>query len=101
MAAKETIKIKGKLLVDRFNDPLPDADQPDWRETQATVVPRSAGDFEQRGEVIIAGFMVILPANDPIIDTDILEIRGQEHEIDGVVGRYGKKAKILYTMRAN
>lgn len=101
MPRKETIELRGKPLRDRFNDPLPDAQQPTWREIRgAVVVPRGSGDFEQRGPVIIKGFMIRLPSSVAVEDTDTVRVRGDEYEIDGAVGDYGK-VKIFYTIGVN
>jgi hypothetical protein len=98
---KESIWVRGALEVDQFNDPLPDVDQPDWREIPGCVcVPRSAGDFEQRGPIIISGWLVKAPGQAVIQDTDAVKIRGKEYEIEGSVGDY-TKAKIFYTMAVN
>jgi hypothetical protein len=101
MPRKETIYLRGELITGRFGDPVPETDQPAWREVPgAVVVPRSSGDFEQRGSIIIKGFMVKLPSSVQVEDTDTVKIRGDEYEIDGAVGDYGK-AKIFYTIGVN
>jgi len=109
MPRKESIELRAALLTGRFNDPLPDAEQPQWREIPgAVVVPRGSGDFQQRGPIIIKGFMIKLPAGvrdvngEPveIRDTDGVRVRGEIHEIDGAVGDYGK-ALIFYTIGVN
>lgn len=101
MPKRETIQLRAALKVGRFNDPLPDDQQPQWRDVDgAIVVPRSAGDFEQRGPIIISGWMVKLPGGTPIEDTDDVRIRGEQYEIDGSIGDYGK-ALIFYTIGVN
>lgn len=101
MPKKESIWVRPPTATDRFNDPLPEVEQPAWREIPgATVVPRGSGDFQQRGPIIISGFMVKLPGTAEVGDTDHVKVRDIEHEIDGVVGDYGK-AKIFYTIRVN
>lgn len=101
MPRKETIELRAELIMGRFNDPLPDVDQPPWREVPgATVVPRGSSDFEQRGPIIIKGFMIVVPSSVQVEDTDTVRVRGEEHEIDGAVGDYGRK-KIFYTIRVN
>ena len=72
------------------------------------MVPRESQDYEQRGSIIIKGFMVALPGTVrdnlgqvvEIEDTDEVEVRGEVHQIDGAVGDYVKRI-IFYTMRAN
>lgn len=101
MPKKETIQARAALKVGRFNDPLPADQQPPWREINgAVVVPRSAGDFEQRGPIIISGWMVRIPGSTEIEDTDDVMIRGEQYQIDGSVGDYGK-VKIFYTIGVN
>jgi len=101
MPTKESIELRGRQLTGRFDDPLPDAEQPQWREVPgATVVPRGSSDFEQRGPIILSGFMIVVPSSVAVLDTDGIKVRGEEHEIDGAIGDYGKK-KIFYTIRVN
>lgn len=101
MPRPEKIRLRSAQLKDEFGDPLPDLDQPDWREVSAdAVVPRSAGDWEQRGPIIITGFLVKLKPSVEIYDTDEVEIRGRLHQIDGAVGDY-VKTKLFYTVRVN
>lgn len=100
MPQKESIWVRPPRATDDFNDPLP-GPEIEWREIPgATVVPRGSGDFEQRGPIIISGFMVKLNGSAEVADTDEVKVRGIEHQIDGVVGDYGK-AKIFYTIRVN
>jgi len=101
MPKKETIQLRGAQLTGRYDDPLPDVQQPQWRDVPgATVVPRGSSDFEQRGPIILSGFMIVVPSSVQVVDTDGVRVRGEEHELDGAVGDYGKK-KIFYTIRVN
>lgn len=107
MPAKESIKVRSQRELDRFNDPI--GPVPAWRTIPgAVVVPRNSEDYEQRGAIIIKGFMVALPGvvNDTagqrvtLKDTDEFEIRGQVHQVEGAIGDYGRRI-IFYTERAN
>lgn len=109
MPKKETIRLRRAQLTGRSNDPLPDAEQPQWHSIPgATVVPRGSSDFEQRGPIILSGFMIKLPGtvydSEGVLfrpsDTDDIEVRGEVQEIDGAIGDYGK-ALLFYTIRVN
>jgi len=98
---KETIQLRGQLAEGRHGDPLVGVPQPQWRTVNgAVVVPRGGGDFEQRGSIVVKGFMIKLPPSVAIEDTDAVMVRGEEHQIDGPVNDYGK-ALIFYTIRVN
>lgn len=100
MAAKENVRLRPPQDEDKFGDPVGPA--PDWSDpVRATVVPRESQDYEQRGPVIIHGFLVRLPSSTVITDHYELEIRGDVYQIDGAVADFGRKGKIVYTMRAN
>lgn len=107
MPRKETIKIRHAREEDRFGDPQ--GPVPAWIVIPgATVVPRQSQDYEQRGAIVISGFMVALPGvikdttgqTVELADSDEVEIRGEVYQVDGAIGDYGKKI-IFYTMRAN
>lgn len=100
MPAKEKIRLRAAQTKDRFGDP--EGPVPPWRDVTArAVVPRTSEDNEQRGPIVISGFMVSLPPNTPIEDDDEVEIRGKVHQIEGVVADYLKKGKLFYTKRVN
>lgn len=106
MAKKETIRLRPGRELDRFNDPV--GPEPAWHSVPgAIVVPRNSQEYEQRGPIIIAGYMIALP---PVIkdtsgttldltDTWEVEVRGDVHQIEGAIGDYGKRI-IFYTQRA-
>lgn len=107
MAKKETILVRPGRSLDRFNDPVGPA--PEWRTIPgATCVPRNSHEDDQRGPIVISGFMVALPSR--ITDTaglpvDLTEtweisIRGEVYQIEGGIGDYGRRI-IFYTMRAS
>lgn len=99
MAKKEAIRLRAPRPKDKFGDPT--GPVPDWRdETALAVVPRSSEDYEQRGPIIISGYMVAISSIVPVSDRDEVEIRGEVFQIEGAVGDYGRK-KIFYTERAN
>jgi hypothetical protein len=107
MARKENIKARPRRPLDRFNDPV--GDLPAWREIPgATVVPRNSHEDEQRGPIVISGFMIVLPsrvtdlAGLPVAleETWEFEIRGDVYQVEGDIADYGRKL-IFYTMRAS
>lgn len=107
MAKKETIRVRPPRPRDRFNDPI--GAVPDWRSVSGAIcVPRNSHEEEQRGPIVISGFMVVLPskfvdtAGQPVALTSDweVEIRGQVLQIEGEIGDYGRKL-IFYTMRAS
>lgn len=98
MARKETIEIRAPRELDRFNDPI--GPESDWVAVPgATVVPRNSSEQDQRGTVIIAGFMVVVPSVIAVSERHEIRLRGEVHQIDGDVGDYGRR-KIFYTIRA-
>lgn len=108
MAIRETIRVRPAPAKDKFGDPI-SSTPPPWRDIPgATVVPRSSQDYEQRGQIVVSGFMVALPGtvkdsvgDDVVLErTDEFEIRGLIYQVDGEIGNYGRKI-IFYTMRAN
>ncbi len=107
MAKKETIWARPPRELDRFNDPI--GPEPDWVEIPgAIVVPRSSDEYEQRGTVIIEGFMIVLPSrirdaqgvDVPLDDDWEVRARGEVYQIDGVLADYGRRI-IFYVMRAS
>lgn len=109
MPRKETIQLRHEQIKGRFDDPLPGADQPQWKTIPgAVVVPRGGSDFDQRGTIILSGFLIKLPAKvydaDGVefvmADTDEVMVRDELHQIEGPVRDYGK-VKLFHTMRAN
>lgn len=100
MPAKEKILLRSAQEKDKFGDPK--GPVPAWREVTArAVVPRTSVDTDQRGPIVISGFMVSLSPGTPILDNDEVQIRGKVHQIEGVVADYGKKGKLFYTKRVN
>ena len=100
MAQKETIRIRSARPTDRFNDPI--GPVPAWRDVPgATVVPRESQDYEQRGPIIIVGFMIRVGPTVVVVDTDEVEVRGEVYQIEGAVADYLRKGKIFYVTRAS
>lgn len=100
MAQKEKIRLRAASTKDKFGDPV--GPVPPWRDVTArAVVPRTSVDTDQRGPIVISGFMVSLSPGTPILDNDEVEIRGKVHQIEGVVADYGRKGKLFYTKRVN
>lgn len=107
MPAKESVRVRPQRELDEFNDPI--GPVPEWRTVPGvTVVPRSSQEDEQRGQIIISGFMLALPSKvkdtagqDVVLsDTDEFEVRGEVYQVDGAIGDYGRRT-ILYVMRPN
>jgi hypothetical protein len=95
MSKKENIRLRAPAEKDRHNEPI--LPIPEWREVLANaVVPRSSSEEQQRGQIIISGFMVSVPASTVVNDNDEVEIRGKVYSIEGVVGDYGR-VKLFYT----
>lgn len=107
MARKETIEVRPIGELDRFNDPVgPPAT---WQEIPgATVVPRNSQDYEQRGPVVVEGFLVVVPSpvRDvagqavPLRDNWEVRARGEVYQIEGAIADYGRKI-MFYLMRAS
>lgn len=95
MARKERIRLRAPAEKDWHNEPIEPI--PEWREVTANaVVPRSSSEDQQRGQIIISGFMVAVPSSVVVNDNDEVEIRGKVYGIVGVVGDYGR-VKLFYT----
>jgi hypothetical protein len=100
MAQKETVETRPPQDVDEFSDPT--GATPDWVPIRGvTVVPRESQDYEQRGPIIVSGFMLRLPSTVAVGDHHEYEIRGKIYQTDGAVGDFGRKGLIVYVMRAN
>ncbi len=103
MPRKEPVQLRSKQQRDKFNDPT--GPEPEWREIPggAVVVPRNSQDYEQRGPIVVSGFMVVVSTRQVAIDdTDEVRIRGRIYQIEGEIADYGAgKPRLFYTMRAN
>jgi hypothetical protein len=102
MARKETIRVRSAREEDRGGDPV--GPMPAWRDIKgATVVPRSSDEYEQRGTIIISGFMIALGPTTPdtlVVESDEIEVRGDVYQVDGEIADYIKK-RIFYVTRPN
>lgn len=99
MPKAEKIQIRPLRETDEFNDPI--GDEAEWEDVTAiAVVPRNSQDFEQRGPIVISGFMVVVKSKVVINSRYEVKVRGQVQQIEGDVGDYGRK-KIFYTERAS
>jgi hypothetical protein len=95
----ENIKLRTARPEDEFGDPIGAVGE--WRTVRArNVVPRSSDDYEQRGTIIISGFMIVVSSSVEVDAQDEVEVRGKVYQIDGEIGDYGRK-KVFYTTRAN
>jgi hypothetical protein len=95
----ENIKLRAARPEDEFGDPT--GPVPEWRTVRArNVVPRSSDDYEQRGTIIISGFMIVVSSSVEVDAQDEVEVRGKIYQIDGEIGDYGRK-KLFYVTRAN
>lgn len=100
MAAKEKIRLRAPRPEDKFGDPT--GTVPDWRDVNgATVVPRSSSEYEQRGTIIISGFMIRVPRSTAVQNGDEVEVRGKVYQIEGEIGDFGRPGKIFYVKRPN
>lgn len=97
MAKKEKIRLKAAQAEDRFGDP--EGPPTEWRDVTAmAVVPRNSSEHEQRGSIIISGFMIVVKSSVAVDALDSVEVRGQVHQIEGEIGDYGRR-KIFYTKK--
>lgn len=100
MAKKETVRARAPREKDQFGDPT--GPIPSWVDIPGTVVvPRESQDYQQRGPVIISGFMLRLPPPALVSDNHEFEVRGKIYQVDGAVADFGNKGKIVYVGRAN
>lgn len=99
MAKKEIIKTRAPQARDDFNDPTGAVSA--WVELSAVVVPRESSEYNQRGPIIISGFLLRLPASAEVSDQHEFEVRGKIYQIEGAVADFGRKGKIVYVGRAN
>lgn len=99
MPKKETIQVRPPRARDDDGDPW--GPEPAWVDIPgATVVPRESQDYEQRGPIIISGFMVAVGPAAVVGDNYEVKVRGEVYQIEGAVGDYGKR-KIFYVSRPN
>lgn len=100
MARKETVRARPPAEEDMFGDPAGDDEA--WVDIPGTtVVPRESSEYQQRGQIIIHGFMLRLPAPAVVGDNWEFEVRGEVFQVDGAIGDFGRKGKIVYVGRAN
>jgi hypothetical protein len=100
MATKELVRARGPQATDEFGDPTGPVST--WVNIPGTtVVPRESQDYEQRGPIIISGFMLRLPSTAQVTDQHEYQVRGKIYQTDGAVADYGRKGKIVYVRRAN
>jgi len=72
------------------------------------VIPRVSGETEDRGVVIISGYQIWAPEIVGQVSpkaTDLLQVRGELHNVDGVPGDYRSKrgrrlGDMIYTLRS-
>jgi hypothetical protein len=94
---RETIQIRGTRERDRFNDPI--GPEPVWMTVNgATVAPRESSEDDRRGQIIIKGFMVVVPGMVTVTERHEIKIRNDVYQIEGAVGDYGRR-KIFYVTR--
>jgi hypothetical protein len=99
MAQKEAIRVR-RARETRMGDPVGPVKP--WLEIRGClVVPRESQDFGQRGRVILSGFMIKAPRTATILDTDEVEVRGEVYQVDGAVGDFKRKGKLLYVKRVS
>jgi hypothetical protein len=97
MAQKEPIK-RRPARPTRMGDPV--GPVPAWIEIRGClVVPRESQDFEQRGRVVLSGFMIKAPRTATVLATDEIMVRGEIYQVDGAVGDFRRKGKLFYVKR--
>lgn len=93
MAAKgvEDVLVRRAPTQDRLGDPVPG--EVVGILENCIVWPRSTSENADRGRVTIEGQNVWVPAPVSIVPkaSDVVEIRGEMHNIDGAVGDWRKK----------
>lgn len=93
MAAKgtEEVVVRRAPTKDRLGDVVPG--EVVGTLTRCIVWPRSSSEDSNRGIVTIEGLTVFVPA--PVatmpLGSDVVEVRGQTHQIEGAVGDWRKK----------
>jgi hypothetical protein len=102
MQGKETVTIRRPAETDWQGDPTGPPTEISLQRCQ--LWPRSSTEDRAQGRVIIEGWNVFVPPGQAeVFATDILVIRGDEHSVVGVPGRYDIKSKdkgtILVTSR--
>jgi hypothetical protein len=100
MPRKEPIRLKAKQPEDRFGDP--EGPEPQWRDVPggAIVVPRSSQDYEQRGPIVVSGYMIVVGPKVAVEHNDQVEVRGEVHDIEGDIADY-RTRKLFYTIQAS
>ena len=99
MAKKETIRRRPQRPT-RLGDPV--GSVPPWvLIPNCVVIPRESQDFEQRGRVIVHGFLIRTKAGVTILDTDEIEVRGKIYQVDGAVANFGRKGLLLYVRKVS
>lgn len=92
MRGAETLLVKRGAGVDWQGDPTGDPDTFELRNCQ--LWPRESSEDDDRGRVILAGWNVFIPPGQPeVLATDVIKIRGDDHLVVGVPGRYDMKGR--------
>mgnify|MGYP001604790237 CR=1 FL=1 len=93
MKGAETVHVKRPSAVDWQGDPSGAPTEFDIPSCQ--LWPRSSTEDSAAGRVIIEGWNVYIPPKsaNTVYATDILVIRGDEHSVVGVPGKYDLKGR--------
>jgi hypothetical protein len=95
--------LKESVVIERPGVALPKGqhgDAPPSRTVSGCVVwPRTAPDYESRGEVPVAGWNVKMPAGTDVKESDAVVVRGKTYDIDGVPADFGRKGIIVVLKR--
>ena len=87
----ETVEVRRRPTKDPMGDPVPGEKVGDL--TACIIWPRSSSEQAERGTVSIEGFNVWAPAPYAVTPkaTDVVVVRGEEHEVEGVPGDWRTK----------
>jgi hypothetical protein len=92
MRGKETVVVERAGAPDWQGDPT--GATTTFELTGCQLWPRSSTEDSARGRVILEGWNVYVPPpSEEVLPTDVLVIRGERHNVEGVPGRYDLKGR--------
>ena len=94
MRGAETILLKRNADVDWQGDPIGSPPAP-VEIVGCQLWPRESSEDDDRGRVILSGWNVYIPPGSgvTVLATDVLNIRGVDHQVVGVPGHYDYKGR--------
>jgi len=102
MRGYETVKVKPQVTeTDWQGDPVGNAPAA-YTIAGCQSWPRMSSEDSTRGEIIIEGLNLFVPPNKkrPIDATDVLELDGEDYEVEGVPGVFRKGGRVRGTLVA-